>query len=160
MIRQLQFEGMSYDAEAWPLVIFEMHNNVVTVEHETYMHRVWGSAFERRQPFYVISDVWLTTQPDALSRRRIVDVELALSQLTAEYQLGSVVIPRSTLVRTLYRGILWFRPRPFPQTVAGDREEAVRVARAEMTKLGFPISEAIEAKLKAFLSAGSMVRPS
>lgn len=160
MIRQLQFEGMSYDAEAWPLVIFEMRNPLVTVEHETFMHRVWGSAFERRLPFYVISDVWLTTQPDAVSRRRIVDVELALSQLTAEYQKGSVVILRSPLVRTLYRGILWFRPRPFPQTVASDRDEAVRVARAEMTKLGLPVSDAVEAKLKAFLQAGSAVRAS
>lgn len=157
-IQKLEYDGMSFDAEAWPLVVFEMRTSVVTAEHEAFMLRVWSSTFERRLPFYVVSDIWLTTQPDAVSRKRIIDVETVLHERTARYQKGSVVILRSPVIRTLYRGILWFRPRPFPQSVAGNRAEAVRIAREEMAALALPVTGAIDAKLRAFDLAGYTMR--
>lgn len=159
LIRQDAFDGMSYDAEAWPLVIFEMRSREVTADHAAFMRRVWGSVFEQRTPFYALSDIWLTTQPDALSRKRIVDMELELHDRTVRYQKGSVVILRSPVIRTLYRGILWFRPRPFPQVVAADRAEAARIARNEMVELGLPVSAAVDAKLRDFVLAGYTMRP-
>jgi hypothetical protein len=124
------------DDSRFPLVVTTFDGPVSDAEFEDYLQATTKKTLARQTRNVVIVDASGATRPPASQRKRQAEWLNENQALLKQYNLGTVFVISSALIRGGLTAIFWLAPMPSPTTVLATYSQAVAWAFERLRAAG------------------------